>query len=372
VNPRIEELRQRLDREPGSRLFAQLAEELRKDGDVVGAIKVCRDGLSKHPAYPSAHITLGRALLDGGDFAGARSEFETVLKGAPDNILASRFLGEALENLGDLTGAIDRFKATLAMAPGDRALASRVEGLENRLRQTHLVKPIPVSAAEDSFEIEGQDLQAATLVPTSPHLEPAEPQSRIALGAAEEPSPAFSEPVTLAGATIPPTVFPAPQPLHTEAIFEFDGAVEAVGHAEPAIAIEPDSIAAPDSPLGSEANLSTPTLAELYFNQGFADKAVEVYRELLAREPGNTRAAARVAEIEALERPFGEGAGPAPIAADAPPLTRVEGPAVAAPSVIAPQVSPSQPLMDPRALRRLAIERTIARLEQLRLSLRRA
>ena len=126
-NPRIEDLRKRLEREPGSRLFAQLAEELRKDGDLEEAIRVSREGLQKHPAYPSARMTLGRALLDTGDLVAARTEFETVLKGAPDNILASRFLGECLEGLGDLAGARDRFKATLAMAPGDKVVTAHLQ-----------------------------------------------------------------------------------------------------------------------------------------------------------------------------------------------------------------------------------------------------
>ena len=89
-NPRVEELRRRLDKEPGSRLFAQLAEELRKEGELGEAIRVSRTGLSLHPNYPSARMTLGRALLDSGDLPAARAEFEAVLRGAPDNIQIGR------------------------------------------------------------------------------------------------------------------------------------------------------------------------------------------------------------------------------------------------------------------------------------------
>ena len=39
------------------------------------------------------------------------------------------------------------------------------------------------------------------------------------------------------------------------------------------------------------------TLAELYFKQGFAEKAVEVYRQLIEREPGNDRLRRRLAEL---------------------------------------------------------------------------
>ena len=67
-NPRIDDLRKRIERDPQSRLFAQLAEELRKDGDLAEAIEVARAGLkTRHPSYPSARMTLGRALLDTGD-----------------------------------------------------------------------------------------------------------------------------------------------------------------------------------------------------------------------------------------------------------------------------------------------------------------
>ena len=129
-NPRIDELRKKLDKEPGSRLFAQLAEELRKDGDLEDAIQVAREGLQKHSNYPSARMTLGRALFDTGDWAAARAEFELVLKGAPDNILASRLLAESLEGLGDVPAAVARYKKTLILAPGDKQVLERLEALE--------------------------------------------------------------------------------------------------------------------------------------------------------------------------------------------------------------------------------------------------
>ena len=94
TNPRIEDLRKRIEKDPGSRLFAQLAEELRKDGELEDAIRVAREGLQKHPSYPSARMTLGRALLDTGDWPAARTEFELVLKSASENLAAIRGLAE--------------------------------------------------------------------------------------------------------------------------------------------------------------------------------------------------------------------------------------------------------------------------------------
>jgi hypothetical protein len=82
--------------------------------------------------------------------------------------------------------------------------------------------------------------------------------------------------------------------------------------------------------------LSSGTLAELYFQQGLLERAIEVYREVLAGEPGNEAARARLAEIAAeAEAQASEGpAGPSG-----------EG--------------------DGHGARRRALERTIARLEAL-------
>jgi cytochrome c-type biogenesis protein CcmH/NrfG len=133
ADSRIEELRRRIERDPGSRLFAQLAEQLRKDGELEEAIRIARGGLEKHPNYPSARLTLGHALLDAGDPAAARDELDRAFKGAPDNILASRLLGEALETLGDLEAALSQFRKTLAMAPTDRHVQARVQSIQERL-----------------------------------------------------------------------------------------------------------------------------------------------------------------------------------------------------------------------------------------------
>jgi tetratricopeptide (TPR) repeat protein len=78
-------------------------------------------------------MTLGRALFDKRDLAGARTELEAVLKGAPDNILASRLLAEALEGLGELPAALEKYRLALRMAPGDRQVAGRIEAIEAKL-----------------------------------------------------------------------------------------------------------------------------------------------------------------------------------------------------------------------------------------------
>ena len=91
---RLEELRRRVQRDPASISFAALAEEYRRLGQFGDAIDTCRAGLLRHPAYISARVTLGRALIEVGDYDEAASELEDVLRSAPENLAAIRALAD--------------------------------------------------------------------------------------------------------------------------------------------------------------------------------------------------------------------------------------------------------------------------------------
>jgi tetratricopeptide (TPR) repeat protein len=102
-NPRIEELRRRVLADPASIAFAALAEEFRRVGRYEEAIETCRTGLQRHPAYLSARVTLGRALIETRDYEGAREQLETVLRSAPENLAAIRGIAQIDEHLSHST-----------------------------------------------------------------------------------------------------------------------------------------------------------------------------------------------------------------------------------------------------------------------------
>ena len=99
-NTRIEDLRRRVEADPASIAFASLAEEYRRSGAYQDAIDTCRTGLQRHPSYLSARVTLGRALIEVGDYDAARQELDTVLKSAPENLAAIRALADIQERSG--------------------------------------------------------------------------------------------------------------------------------------------------------------------------------------------------------------------------------------------------------------------------------
>jgi len=454
-------------------MFAQLAEELRKEGDFAEAIRVCRAGLVQHPSYPSARMTLGRALFDSGDLPAARGEFEAVLRGAPDNILASRFLAESLEAMGDLGSALLQYRAALRMAPGDRFFEVQIRALEQKLtppprakeaaqpargpgipsppsapaaraapppapltpgfepaptillspspsaRRPYVAVPAPPvggtarpappappaapprtvrrsASVMNPLKTSRPDAPIAILTPTSRTLSfivarekgfefeenldtsldetldgtvegtlderadtPTGP--RMAVSLSREKPPRAPDPKPEMGTRPVPTVsrFPFPPEPPPEAAdappptakapaiapaLPRSGPAPAPPPALPPVTPAPAAEPVRAAEAGEAPPLASSTLAELYLRQGFVDRAIEVYRQLLQREPGNERARARVEELSAL------------LATASPGVA--SGPPPAAPP-------------DERAARRRDIERTIARLEELLATVRR-
>jgi tetratricopeptide (TPR) repeat protein len=334
---RIDELRRRLERDPGSRLFAQLAEEHRKAGELAEAIRVARAGLAVHAVYPSARLTLGRALLDTGDAAGARQELELALRQAPDNILASRYLAQALEQLGDRTAALRQFEAALAVSPGDQQLAAHVRELAAQAAgaataptgpmSRPVPPPVPASparrAAGSSPELPVPTIRMAGVPPLHSPAAAMPPEART--------MPPTNAPPAVAPATLVPTPPPAAAASAQVAAPSApvrEGLRPPPGEGAPPLPGEDDVAGASDAP-----PFSSSTLAELYLRQGLQERAVEVYRQVLAGDPGNERARVRLAALETAP----SGSGP----------------------------------VDEVAARRRVLERTIAGLEAMLVSVRR-
>ena len=123
VDPsRIDELRRRIQKDPASIAFAQLGEEYRRAGRFADAIETCRTGLAYHPGYLSAHVTLGRALLETGDLQAATDALSRVHAAAPDNLAAIKGLADIRHRLGERQASLALYGRALALAPHDPEL----------------------------------------------------------------------------------------------------------------------------------------------------------------------------------------------------------------------------------------------------------
>jgi tetratricopeptide (TPR) repeat protein len=139
-HPRIEELRRRIQKDPASIAFAQLAEEYRRAGRLPEAIETCRAGLAYHPEYLSAHVTLGRALLETGDLQAAEEALSRVHAAAPENLTAIKGLAEIHHRRGEHQAALALYTRAIESGPHD----SELEHLIGVLREEVAAAPAPV------------------------------------------------------------------------------------------------------------------------------------------------------------------------------------------------------------------------------------
>jgi tetratricopeptide (TPR) repeat protein len=115
----IERLKERVDKDPNSKLFVPLAEEYKKMGMPDEAIETLSQGIKRHPSYMSAHVALGKIFLDKGLLDKASSEFERVVHTIPDNLYAHKKLAEIYSALNIEEKAIEEFKMVLKLNPLD-------------------------------------------------------------------------------------------------------------------------------------------------------------------------------------------------------------------------------------------------------------
>jgi hypothetical protein len=232
ADARRDEIRGRLEGNP--RRYAQVAEDLRKEGDHENAIWVCREGLERY-AYPSLRLTLSRALLDSGQAAAARGELETMLQATPDNIAARRLLDDCRRALGEPAPAEPEAPAPAPRAASPAARPPAAPAPPAPARPAAAVpppsSPAPPDAAEPAWPAA---VTPPPDVPAAPVAPPKKRRTGIFGGVASvlfPDSPAKAPPALevepLQALIAEPEVEPEPEP-ETPAII-----VEAEDEAEP-------------------------------------------------------------------------------------------------------------------------------------------
>ncbi len=153
--PRIDELKRRVESDPASIAFAALAEEYRRSARFDDAIALCTTGLQRHPSYLSAHVTLGRALIEVGRFDDAREELQFVLKLAPENLAAIRGLAEIHTRTRDADAVKGHYAVADTAEHGVAVTESTATGDEARSQRADVaVLATPAAVPETAVPME--------------------------------------------------------------------------------------------------------------------------------------------------------------------------------------------------------------------------
>lgn len=292
---RIQDLKRRIELDPGSRLFLALAEEYRKSGRLAEALSTLQRGLLAHPNYLSAQVALGRAYAESGQVTEAIATFSKVLVADPGNLVSAKSLADIYLSREETLEAVKKYKLYRALS-GDRSVEEVIGRLEKELAPPPPAPPAatpgaPVpppptflegpggpirrseAATAPSAAIEGPfDLSPVSFeTPEVPFPPPMSgPFGSFAAGPSAAPEP---EPMLPAGAETPADVA-----TRAFRISEVLGRPPGPGPAAvPSFGPAAQTAAEPE-PQGR-------TLADLYFAQGHYAEALRIYDELVAANP---------------------------------------------------------------------------------------
>lgn len=112
---------------PRSLVFLELAEALRRLGQLGAAAKVARTGLLRYPELADAHDMLARVLADQDDRAGAEASWRRVLELTPGHSGASKGMAFLAFRAGDRGLARAFLEKALATNPDDPGVMAALE-----------------------------------------------------------------------------------------------------------------------------------------------------------------------------------------------------------------------------------------------------
>jgi predicted regulator of Ras-like GTPase activity (Roadblock/LC7/MglB family) len=121
--------------DPGSLVFLQLGEALRRKAQLDLAWRVASRGIERHPQRADAHDLAARVAADRSDFARARAEWETALQLSPGHPAAQKGLGFLLFAQGANAEAEKFLAAAAAADPADTSLSAALEKIRSARKE---------------------------------------------------------------------------------------------------------------------------------------------------------------------------------------------------------------------------------------------
>jgi len=234
-----------LARDPRSCCFAPLAELYCRLGLHDEAMTVVQKGIELHPKYSGGYLAMGKAYLGKGMISESTSALERAVQLTPDNHIALKILGQLYRDTERIDDALVVLHRVLDLNPQDSECRATIDMLMQAKGVTG--KKLADSADEIVPQVEDGTFSDDWSVG---------PDSQCVL---------------------------SPD--------DIDGPGRLISPAE-----------RDDDPL------ITPTLAEMYVKQGFADQALDIYRQLLSGDPDNSVFRQRVAQISSDLESGGHGA----------------------------------------------------------------
>ena len=260
LSPEIEKFLDEWTKNPLSKVFVKLAEEYRKSGLLDEAKEVCEKGLKANPNYLSGNMVLAKVLFDKGEYDRSFEEVFKVTSVQTDNIMAQNLLLELYIKKGDKDNAIQVCDIISYLDPNNEEIKNKKIQMEKSGIIQEEEEEEEEEKTETPHDISDEDFQIE-----------------------EEESEEDTEEFVLEDID--------------EEEEEEEGSEELM-----------------------QGEFATNTVAELYIKQGFYEKGLNIYKEMLDESPNDDKLIEKINEIEkmmqekeseeesAMEEPSGEEA----------------------------------------------------------------
>ena len=159
----IRSLTARLADEPGSLAFLELAEALRRRGQLEAAYKVARGGLARYPGLADAHDLMARVLSDQGDLAGAFDAWSSALQLDPMRTSALKGIAFLYFRAGDTAAALDHLQRAVEVDPDDPTILQAIGRIGSGYPATapaYHAAPVPDAHGPAGFPLSPGDADA--------------------------------------------------------------------------------------------------------------------------------------------------------------------------------------------------------------------
>lgn len=317
----IEKLKEKVAKDPSSKLFVPLAEEYRKINMPDAAIEVLKDGIERQPGYMSARVSLGKIYLEKGMKAEAREEFETVIRAIPDNLYARRKLADLYRESKEFDHALEQYKTVLKLNPFDDEAHSHMIEIEAAIRSAGAGAAAPPAFGEVSLEEPAEaapeeefpEELAGAVAEEVPAETPlwGEPEAVEVFAVEEEGPPAEEAPAEAVSEELPSGLwFEGAGEEAAVEVSEFEEAAfpeeaEAETFEEPALE-EAAIVETVEEAVLEEAVLAAEgdgiERADSFIENDDYAKAAGIYGSLLSSSPGDRRVLQRLEELKFLLR----------------------------------------------------------------------
>ena len=248
----IEVLKDKVKKDPSSKLFLPLAEAYKERGMLDESTKVLLQGLEKQPEYHSARVALGKVYLKKDMLAEAQAEFAKVVEAVPDNLFAHKKLMEIYYHNSDLDGVERECNIILTLNEDDEEASTMLYAIKEGQEEEQATQQEQVINQEAESVIEAQGEDKAEGNETGGTTESAPPSEQV----------------------------------ETEAIIKEETQAELkVDEAEK---VEKHVI------------LPTETMADICITQGLYHEAMRIYESILSKDPDNKRFLQRRSELKTL------------------------------------------------------------------------